>query len=90
MRKVIGTIGATLAIVVVATSAAPAGAHDTAADRYSSPGPHSRSADLGLAQRANDDVRRVIRNDDLAAVVSDAPAGLRAKRRDASAPTARG
>jgi hypothetical protein len=63
MRRIIGTIGATLAIVVVASSAALAGTQDTLADP--------------------DDARRLVRADGLAAVVSDAPEGLRAKRRDA-------
>jgi hypothetical protein len=63
MRRIIGTIGATLAIVVVASSAALAGTRDTLADP--------------------DDARRLVRADGLAAVVSDAPEGLRAKRRDA-------
>jgi Gas vesicle synthesis protein GvpO len=63
MRRIIGTIGATLAIVVVASSAALAGTRDTLADP--------------------DDARRVLRGDSLAAVVSDAPEGLRATRRDA-------
>jgi hypothetical protein len=64
MRKVIGTIGTTLAIVFMATSAAPAGAQNTAADPPSPPGPDSNS--------------RLVRGTDLVAVVSDAPEGLRA------------
>ena len=68
MRMVIGTIGTTLAIVVVvATSAAPAGTQDSAAGPHSAPGRDSHSADLSLALRAHGD---------LAAVASDAPADL--------------
>jgi hypothetical protein len=77
MRKAIGTIGTILAIVVVvATSAAPAGAQDRAAGPYSPPGRDSHSADLSLAQRAHDGVRRLIRDGDLVGVVSDAPEDL--------------
>jgi Gas vesicle synthesis protein GvpO len=83
MRKIIGTIGATLAIVVVASSAALADTQDMAADPCRPSGRDSSSADLRLAQRAHDGVRRLVRGDGLAAVVSDAPEGLRAKRRDA-------
>jgi hypothetical protein len=77
MRKIIGTIGATLAIALAATSAETAGAQATGP-----PGPDSGSADLSLAPRAHDSVRHRARGEGLVAVVSDAPEGLRAKRRD--------
>jgi hypothetical protein len=86
MRKIIGTIGATLAIVVLATSAAPAGAQSTAAAPYSPAGPASHSADLSLSQRAHDGASRLLRNDGLVAVPSDAPESLRAMRRDVEPP----
>ena len=79
MRKVIGTIAATLAIAVVTTSASAAGTQDTAADTHSPPRPDSHSADLSLAQRAPD---RLVRHEGLCYVVADAPERLRATRRD--------